>query len=277
MMSCAICFSFSFVLSQHCTPVFFMCKTREPFSGHLISVYKEPAWPWYGWDVLPQGEGDWHPPILPSEWKSNGRLHLQTLPNIILLQLRPLAKWTPHLESFHWSSPISTPSSFWHEWRRCRWTNCFQLRSHTGCVIWGKSRCVPHNHKEAVPLLFMIIMICLGSSETGSLRKAKVLHRLQINDLQVMHQQTMKNKQHTFHRCGQVNLLWPLSHFQWQNKYNTINKINLTIVRKGPIEQYTCCKSFHRQKNKSALTHISLREWSSLSGMSSLTVLVISV
>lgn len=25
-----------------------------------------------------QGSGDWHPPILRAEWKSNGRLHLQT-------------------------------------------------------------------------------------------------------------------------------------------------------------------------------------------------------
>ena len=36
-----------------------------------------------GWMWEPRGAGTRHPPILPAEWKSNGRLHLQTQPCII--------------------------------------------------------------------------------------------------------------------------------------------------------------------------------------------------
>ena len=57
----------------------------QPFPVFKSVFIREPAWPWYELDVVAQGSRDQHPPILPAEWKSNGRLHLQTRPSIVLL------------------------------------------------------------------------------------------------------------------------------------------------------------------------------------------------
>lgn len=49
---------------------------------------------------------------------------------------------TPHPTPTPPPSP-PRPLASWQEWRHCRWTNRFQLRSHSGCLIWGNSRCAP--------------------------------------------------------------------------------------------------------------------------------------
>lgn len=63
-----------------------------------------------GWMRGAQGSGDWHPPILRAEWKSNGRLHLQT--QMSYFQERRDSAELPY-------RPLSAPSSFvphhpWH-------------------------------------------------------------------------------------------------------------------------------------------------------------------
>ena len=58
-----------------------------------------------------QGSSDRHPPILPAEWKSNGRLHLQTQPSITLLHDQILRAEEPcTLDiSFHRTHPPLPP------------------------------------------------------------------------------------------------------------------------------------------------------------------------
>lgn len=124
---------------------------------------REPAWPGYGLDVVAPGSRDRHPPILPTEWKSNGRLHLQTRREHHTTTQRNLKSrgtlYAQHILSQD-SSPTASPSpssqspplASWQEWRHCRWTNRFQLRSHSGCLIWGKSRCA--RQKAGAPFVY---------------------------------------------------------------------------------------------------------------------------
>lgn len=52
----------------------------------------------------------------------------------------------------HHPSPPPPHLASWQEWRHCRWTNRFQLRSHSGCLIWGKSRCA--RQKAGAPFVY---------------------------------------------------------------------------------------------------------------------------
>lgn len=72
-------------------PFYRICSVGS-WSGQPFPVFKsmfirESVWPWYGLEVAARGNKDWHPPILHTEWKSNGRLHLQTQSNVTILQI----------------------------------------------------------------------------------------------------------------------------------------------------------------------------------------------
>lgn len=139
----------SFIMSLHPAG---SCQ-HESFGGQLLPVFiRRSAWPWYGLDVAAQGSRDRHPPILPAEWKSNGRLHLQTAKYHTTTYSNLKAKdtlYTHHILSQESSIPpppmIPAPLQ---EWRHCWWTNRFQLRSHLGYLIWGKSRCARAKKKK---------------------------------------------------------------------------------------------------------------------------------
>lgn len=78
-------------------------------------------------------------------------LHNQVLKPVELCTLAtyPFRGLISHCR-FH--SPPPKSLAFWQPWRHCRWINRFQLRSHSGCLIWGKSRCAPQiPHKQTQP------------------------------------------------------------------------------------------------------------------------------